>query len=129
MTTGSPVCTFGDVSKYQHHSYTGVYEIEVYEIRRLASGSFATVDEGRVLNITHEAPFGTCDWTVQGPPLDRPDDWYADSPTDLIRDCGAPVVTPDGPALCDGHLGLLGLSDPDFEAVIATRPETTAWIA
>jgi hypothetical protein len=36
-----------------------------------------------------------CTWLVEGWPIDAPEGWYPDSPSDLIRECGARVTSTD----------------------------------
>lgn len=44
------------------------------------------------MNDAHEQQERGCGWLVEGWPDDAPEDWYPDSPSDLIRECGAPVT-------------------------------------
>jgi len=46
----------------------------------------------------------TCGWMVEGYPTDAPEGWYPDSPSDLVRPCGAEVtVLPNGWECEAGH--------------------------
>lgn len=53
-----------------------------------------------------------CSWLVQAPPVwasDPDSDWYPDSPADLVRDCGAPLVATDRGWEClHGHSHVSG---------------------
>ena len=45
-----------------------------------------------------------CHWLCEGYPPDMPEDWYPDSPSDLVYECGAPVTDTEYGWRCEaGH--------------------------